>query len=117
MDSTTPAQLKPCPFCGGERIGDFHHIISGIPESWHVECLAENCGCGTCHHETRAEAIAAWNQRPAQDSTQEAESELVERLRSEIFAILRRHDVSEQCFAEVAMVAHAARTALGGGGQ
>lgn len=34
----------------------------------------------------------------------------VEQLRSDVFAILRRHDVSEQCFAEVAMVTHAFRT-------
>lgn len=32
-------------------------------------------------------------------------------LRSEIFAVLRRHDVSEQCFAEVAMVTQAKMSA------
>lgn len=31
-----------------------------------------------------------------------------ERMRGDIFEALRRHDVSEQCFAEVAMITHAA---------
>ncbi len=33
----------------------------------------------------------------------------VGKLRSDIFEVLRRHDVSEQCVAEVAMLTHAAR--------
>ena len=32
----------------------------------------------------------------------------ITKLRSDIFAILRKHDVSEQCFAEVAIVTQAA---------
>ena len=32
----------------------------------------------------------------------------VAKLRSDIFEVLRQHDVSEQCFAEVAMITHAA---------
>jgi len=38
--------------------------------------------------------------------------DVVTLIRSEIFDILRRHDVSEQCFAEVAMVTHKAIRAL-----
>lgn len=56
-------ELKPCPFCGGEDVSSFFHADRGMGESWHVECLAESCGVGTCHHETNAEAIAAWNRR------------------------------------------------------
>ena len=55
--------LKPCPFCGGVQIEAFHHIDRGWGASWHVECVAEECGNSTCHHDTEATAIAAWNTR------------------------------------------------------
>lgn len=55
--------LKPCPFCGGVQIEAFHHIDRGWGASWHVECVAEECGNSTCHHDTEATAIAAWNKR------------------------------------------------------
>jgi Lar family restriction alleviation protein len=54
-------RLLPCPFCEHEA-AVFHHTPRGIDPSHHVEC--SDCGCGTCHHETKAEAIAAWNARP-----------------------------------------------------
>ena len=57
------AVLKPCPFCGGVQIEAFHHIDRGWGASWHVECAAEECGNSTCHHDTEATAIAAWNKR------------------------------------------------------
>ena len=68
---TTETELKPCPFCGGEA-GLYHHTPFGYEPSWHVECVDgdggdEGCGCGTCHHETKAEAIAAWNRRAPHD--------------------------------------------------
>jgi hypothetical protein len=37
-----------------------------------------------------------------------AQAARLKALRSDIFAVLRAHDVSEQCFAEVAMITHAA---------
>lgn len=55
--------LLPCPFCGGLQIEAFHHIDRGWGASWHVECVAEECGNSTCHHDTVAAAIAAWNNR------------------------------------------------------
>jgi hypothetical protein len=57
---TDDVALKPCPFCGHESVEVFHHPDRGtmIGESWHVECLADACGNGTCHHETEA-----WNHR------------------------------------------------------
>lgn len=66
----TLAALLPCPFCGGEA-AVYHHKPAGIEPSWHVECADpdggdEGCGCGTCHHESAAEAIAAWNTRTGQ---------------------------------------------------
>ena len=55
--------LLPCPFCGGVQIEAFHHIDRGWGASWHVECIADECGNSTCHHDTEATAIAAWNKR------------------------------------------------------
>lgn len=68
------AVLLPCPFCGGVQIEAFHHIDRGWGASWHVECVAEECGNSTCHHDTEATAIAAWNKRqPTQsDALREA---------------------------------------------
>lgn len=57
--------LKPCPFCSGSDIGVYHHNIEGYEKSWHVECNADDCGNGTCHHETEGDALAAWNRRTA----------------------------------------------------
>lgn len=39
-------------------------------------------------------------------------NEVLAKLRSDIFAVLRNHDVSEQCFAEVAMITQAALKAI-----
>lgn len=57
------AVLLPCPFCGGVQIKAFHHIDRGWGASWHVECVAEECGNSTYHHDTEAAAIAVWNKR------------------------------------------------------
>jgi hypothetical protein len=54
--------LKRCPFCGGEpRV--FHHQNKWFGETWHIECLDDNCGCGTCHHESADIAATVWNRR------------------------------------------------------
>lgn len=54
--------LKRCPFCGGEpKI--FHHQNEWFGETWHIECLDDNCGCGTCHHDSKAIAVTVWNRR------------------------------------------------------
>ena len=44
--------------------------------------------------------LSALRAQPSRDDVAE--------VRSAVFEVLRRHDVSEQCFAEVAMVTHAA---------
>lgn len=61
--------LAPCPFCGGDALLQEHpphdHPISGLPPhpgNWTVECV--RCSCGMCHA-TKAEAVSAWNRRPA----------------------------------------------------
>lgn len=63
--------LLPCPFCGGVQIEAFHHIGRGWGASWHVECVAEECGNSTCHHDKEATAIAAWNNRQPTQSDAE----------------------------------------------
>ena len=74
INNKDSAVLLPCPFCGGVQIEAFHHIDRGWGASWHVECIAEECGNSTCHHDTEATAIAAWNKRqPTQtDALREA---------------------------------------------
>lgn len=63
INNKDSAVLLPCPFCGGVQIEVFHHIDRGWGASWHVECVAEECGNSTCHYDTEATAIAAWNKR------------------------------------------------------
>lgn len=56
-------ELKPCPFCGSDAEAFHYYGTAYMDESWHIECIAASCGCGTCHHVTEAEAIATWNTR------------------------------------------------------
>ena len=72
INNKDSAVLLPCPFCGGVQIEAFHHIDRGWGASWHVECIAEECGNSTCHHDTEATAIAAWNKRQPTQSDDEA---------------------------------------------
>jgi hypothetical protein len=55
-------ELKRCPFCGGEP-KVFHHQNKWVGETWHIECLDDNCGCGTCHHDSAEIAATVWNRR------------------------------------------------------
>ena len=57
------AVLLPCPFCGGVEIKAFHHVDRGWGGTCHVQCVAEECGNSTYHHDTEAAAIAVWNTR------------------------------------------------------
>ena len=61
------AELKPCPFCGGEAFVDIHSY-------WEIETQGftdrtYGVVCGDCHMQTRQffytenEAIEAWNRR------------------------------------------------------
>jgi Lar family restriction alleviation protein len=54
------AELKPCPFCGGEaKIRDFT-IVDLEPE---IDVFCTNCGGQTFVYGTEEEAIEAWNRR------------------------------------------------------
>lgn len=87
-DTPTRADLLPCPFCGGEA-KHYHHTPTGIMNTDHIEC--DNCSNGTCLHETKAEAVTAWNTRaPTADAERIAALEgEVERLRKALGDIAR----------------------------
>lgn len=51
-------KLKPCPFCGGEKV---RFAYLGTTESHAICC--ENCGAESNEFDTEEEAIEAWNTR------------------------------------------------------
>lgn len=55
-------ELKPCPFCGSDRIAldeEYNEIIK--EPMYRVECW--NCGGTGCDTYDKDKAIKAWNQR------------------------------------------------------
>lgn len=52
------AELKPCPFCGGEA-NHYHHAFTCAE---HYICCDE-CGAKSDVYFTKAEAVSAWNRR------------------------------------------------------
>lgn len=64
-------ELKPCPFCGrnnGLLISSIHHRLDDIVyDQWSVFCDASGgkTGCGAMcgYHDTKTQAIEAWNRR------------------------------------------------------
>ena len=74
------AELKPCPFCGGEA----HTYKNNL---WHVACERAHNGCVTMSaFITEAEAVEAWNTRTPEQEISAAlggnENRISERLRS-----------------------------------
>lgn len=51
------AELKPCPFCGGEAT--LWHDY-GVDRPWNILC---RCGGRVGYFVTKKEAIEAWNRR------------------------------------------------------
>ena len=98
--------LKPCPFCGG-CAEYYKRKNKGAAADWcgdvqHWVGCTGDCGASTCHHETKAEAIAAWNTRADEAELATLRAKLAER-----DALLRkRHDCLLQF---VTPLAHAPR--------
>ena len=61
------AELKHCPFCGGEA-----HFLQNVYKLWIVGCNEAEClGCifpVKMHYLTKEEAIKAWNRRADNES-------------------------------------------------
>ena len=55
------AELKPCPFCGGEADCNNAGFLKNGKPMWAVECV--NCGMVTAFFYTDSEAIEVWNKR------------------------------------------------------
>ena len=56
-------ELKPCPFCGSEKI----NIWNCNDKSDSAWCQCESCLASTSVEETEEEAIEAWNRRVTDD--------------------------------------------------
>ena len=52
------AELKPCPFCGGEA-----EIISGFGGKYTAQCKKGGCMAGILWCPNKDSAIKAWNRR------------------------------------------------------
>lgn len=61
----TKAELKPCPFCGGEA-EIISYYFKGTANRMHFFCQCKSCGTRMQNwngYRTRANAIEAWNRR------------------------------------------------------
>ena len=88
MTHPDPAQpkdqsaLEPCPFCGGNgSLIERHNPMSKW--RWSVDCDRTTCGMAGPVESSKAEAIAAWNQRTEPDELARLRAEN-EALRAEL---------------------------------
>lgn len=63
----TEVTLKPCAFCGGAPL-----IGQTLDHAWYAMCEKDFCARLESYWRTEAEAVAAWNTRPA--STEPADA-------------------------------------------
>ena len=54
-------ELKPCPFCGGEKWSFINHAMT------QEQIICKKCGARGPISKDRIKAIAAWNNRVSQD--------------------------------------------------
>lgn len=65
------SDLLPCPHCGAPAKSHHRPDDSGWSNTDWICCdagddgIGPECGAQTCLHESRAQAVAAWNKRPA----------------------------------------------------
>lgn len=76
----TDAQLKPCPFCGGEA------ELGGMDGNLYVRCISCLCD-GPIFQHTVAEPISTWNTRSGISPTQSDKDTEVARLREALSTI------------------------------
>lgn len=58
--------LRPCPFCGGEKL------------RWHINYLSVTCeNCGAYWYDSRKLSLDGWNNRPIEDKLNERIDELI----------------------------------------
>lgn len=101
------ADLKPCPFCGGEA-----HLRQDASHSkaWFIGCNTEDC-FGEIHWaQTKAEAITAWNTRADPVLTDPRVLALVEALRD--IAVMGYGDTAQVSENIARMAVDGARAAL-----
>lgn len=63
LSMTSATELLPCPFCGGEA--EIESVEWLEPEVNLHSAKCKRCGAESAVRETKAEAIAAWNMRAA----------------------------------------------------
>ena len=62
------ADLKPCPFCGGDRI-EIYDLGHQETPCWFVTC--NNCGAEISGFWQESGAIEAWNRRAGEEDKHE----------------------------------------------
>ena len=64
----TTMNLKPCPFCGDDRVHITEHRFHNLSNSYGVECF--NCKTQSYQFfDTPKEAVEAWNRRAKNDGS------------------------------------------------
>ena len=59
------AELKCCPFCGGEaKVEKYANVV------WKVKCTKCPCDMGRLWYKLKTDAVKAWNTRPRQKEEQ-----------------------------------------------
>lgn len=54
--------LKPCPFCGGAAVAHPERRSFKSKVFW-VACMSSKCAMAAGEHQSREQAIKAWNTR------------------------------------------------------
>lgn len=95
------AELKKCPFCGGEA--KFTYSVNG--NCMHIHCEDANCIGSTImnDYETEAEAIKAWNNRATESEIRaKAIDEAVEEMKRWICVTYGLSDIDLKEIDEIA---------------